>query len=119
MERIAGVLGVSREQHGIDPNRSRNLALRRRTSYLHLTTVFEILGDDLAWCTDEAVCSSVGGDLWFAEPGEDYKVKQARELCLRCPLVDPCRAYAIPRKNLHGVWGATSPAEREALRRAA
>jgi acyl-CoA reductase-like NAD-dependent aldehyde dehydrogenase len=37
--------------------------------------------------------------------------------CRRCPLRDPCAAYAVAADERFGVWGATVPEERRRWRR--
>lgn len=41
--------------------------------------------------------------LWFAESPTD--VEYAKELCLACPVRQPCLAGALDRAEPWGVWG--------------
>jgi hypothetical protein len=41
---------------------------------------------------------------------------RAREVCIGCPFLDHCREYAIAHEA-EGVWGATSPQQRDRIRR--
>lgn len=72
-----------------------------------------------------ALCAEVGGDLFFPEPGASHTdVEQAKSVCRRCPLREPCLAYALDATDGHGtpiggIWGATTVEERKALRRRA
>lgn len=46
-------------------------------------------------------------DLWFAERGQYDRRVRAVQLCRECPLVGPCREWALER------WGLYSGARRE------
>lgn len=63
----------------------------------------ELLGNDLAWVTGEALCAQSDPETWFPEKGGART--QARKLCLECPLLEPCRAYALKTQPPMGVWG--------------
>ena len=39
---------------------------------------------------------------------------RAKAVCRRCPVVLACREYAVENGESHGIWGATTPAERRA-----
>lgn len=68
------------------------------------------------WMRD-AVCAQVGGDAWFPEKGESGI--PAKRLCETCDLRDLCLAYAMDEANeiTAGVWGGTSQAQRNKLRK--
>ncbi len=70
-----------------------------------------------AWMDSSALCSQVDASMFHADPGEHGKVRQANELCRSCPLVVACFTYAMETDQRFGVWGATSPEDRNALRR--
>jgi hypothetical protein len=64
-------------------------------------------------------------DLWFdagvhketgvdAFPVEEYWEK-AKRLCLSCEILIQCRTYAIKYNEPYGVWGATTPRERNRI----
>src|SRR5699024_6891368 len=60
-----------------------------------------------------ALCAQTGyGDLWFPERGVNPHA--AKETCARCPLLTSCLTYALTHPE-HGVWGATTEAERDVL----
>ncbi|MCF6387781.1 WhiB family transcriptional regulator [Mycobacterium sp. MBM] len=37
---------------------------------------------------------------------------RAKSVCRRCPVMLACREYALENAEPHGIWGATTPAER-------
>lgn len=47
---------------------------------------------------------------------EAIKVKEAVSLCRKCKSREECLTYALHYEPL-GIWGATTPAERDAIRR--
>ena len=57
-------------------------------------------------------------DLWFPDSGADgiAQAAQARAICRTCPALEACRAYAIPRADLHGLWAGLSANQRAAIR---
>lgn len=76
-----------------------------------------IFADDLAWVTDEAICASAGPDAWWPEGGDAVL---AKELCVGCPLLEPCRAYALQQGShgdFGGIWGGLSSTDRRAIRK--
>lgn len=56
--------------------------------------------------------TDVNGRMWETDP----RVIEAKSYCRRCPVSNQCLFAAI-RDGEHGVWGGTTPAEREDLRR--
>ena len=66
---------------------------------------------------EQALCAQSDPEAWFPEAGEAANL--AKAICARCPVLAPCRAYALGRPELRGVWGGLSERERRAVRRAA
>ena len=64
------------------------------------------------------ICGEVGGDLWFPDDGRAHSSNytKARAICMRCPVVEECAAYALRHGIIHGMWGGLSPMQRRALR---
>lgn len=75
-----------------------------------------MFGDDLDWVTDEAACLDHPERDALFFPGSGSVDRRAFDVCHTCPLLEPCRDYAVARKGVMGVWGATSEAQREAIR---
>lgn len=71
---------------------------------------------------DDALCAQIGGGLWDSPdndgPGANYS-KDARKVCRRCPVMDPCALYGVAHAELEGMWGGMSPRQRVAIRRVA
>ena len=47
------------------------------------------------------------------------QVDQAKAVCLGCPALTECRDWAVVMAEPYGVWAATTPQEREILRKRA
>lgn len=84
------------------------------------------MSDDLSWGErwEGALCTQVGGDLWFPERGES--TREAVAICNRCPFGpgpdgdNACLTFALEHEtdgvNLDGVWGGLPPRARRKLR---
>jgi WhiB family redox-sensing transcriptional regulator len=68
-----------------------------------------------------AACRGPAGGMFFApvagERAADRAAReqQAKAVCQRCPVVDPCLSYALRIREPHGVWGGLNEIERQAL----
>jgi hypothetical protein len=57
---------------------------------------------------------------WFPHPSDVVSIDAAKAVCSACLAVDECRARALELgPTCYGVWGATSEADRTAIRRGA
>ncbi|MFF3846677.1 WhiB family transcriptional regulator [Streptomyces sp. NPDC002328] len=70
----------------------------------------------------QAACVGEDPEIFFplsdlAAPGTEATL--AREICGRCPVIVVCRAWALDHGEDDGIWGATTAAQRRAIRRAA
>jgi len=65
----------------------------------------------------QARCQDADPDTFF--PPDGHNVDHARLLCGQCPVAGECldEALKIARSDDFGVWGGTSPQERETIRR--
>ena len=66
----------------------------------------------------KGACRGQDGSLFFHPEGERGPSRVAREeaakqVCARCPVVDPCRAHAMSAREPYGVWGGMSESERD------
>ncbi len=64
-----------------------------------------------------AACRTVDSALFFGGDGERQRARRARErrakaICATCPVLLPCRAYALVRRERHGIWGGLSERDR-------
>lgn len=68
-----------------------------------------------------AACRGMDLDLFFGADGESSKVRPVREaeakrVCAGCPVVQSCLDEALIGDIRYGVWGGTTPEEREEVR---
>ncbi|WP_224189141.1 WhiB family transcriptional regulator [Mycobacterium avium] len=70
---------------------------------------------ELAW-TARAACRGADPDLFHPrDPSSNHEAAFA--YCYRCPVPRECLSYALRSPDgKHGIWGATTEAEREVLR---
>lgn len=66
------------------------------------------------WVQD-ALCATVGGDLFFPEAAQS--ATPAKRICAACPVQANCLAEAIENNEEWGVWGGTSGRDRQGMRR--
>lgn len=59
-------------------------------------------------------CLSVDPGTFFPDPPEE--AGSAVAVCRQCPVAGPCLAAALTTAEPDGVWGATTPQERRAMR---
>lgn len=75
--------------------------------------------DEWQW-RRHARCHDLPLDLFFPPDGTrgrqlTHLVNRAKQICQLCPVLEDCRDHAVNAVELHGVWGATTPADRERL----
>jgi WhiB family redox-sensing transcriptional regulator len=67
-----------------------------------------------------AACIDEDPELFFpignTGPALD-QIEEARQVCQRCPVLDPCLQWALDSGQDAGVWGGLSEDERRALKR--
>jgi WhiB family redox-sensing transcriptional regulator len=63
---------------------------------------------------------SADPDLFFpislSGPGQE-QVREARKVCARCDVRSKCLEFAMSTRQMHGIWGGTTPEERTRLLR--
>ncbi len=67
--------------------------------------------------TAEAACARADAETWF--PDQGTSPRQAKAICLTCPVQQPCLAWALVHNIQYGVWGGTSPVDRQKMNRGA
>ena len=63
--------------------------------------------------TQGGACMGSDSELFFSE--NIAEIKQAREICVSCPLRAKCLDYATFAEE-YGIWGGTTAGERKVLR---
>jgi WhiB family redox-sensing transcriptional regulator len=67
-----------------------------------------------AW-HEAAACRFADPELFFpvSESGRALEqIARAKAICARCPVQDPCRAFALRTRERHGIWGGMTEFER-------
>jgi WhiB family redox-sensing transcriptional regulator len=71
------------------------------------------LKNDNPWQLD-AICSQTDPEAFFPERGDSPK--NAKSICMMCPVRAECLDFAIENDEI-GIWGGTSERERRVIRR--
>lgn len=66
---------------------------------------------------EDRACAGIDPEVFYPDRGDSKTAKQARELCGRCPVRQPCLDWAVETRQRWGVWGGTTPEERKAILR--
>jgi WhiB family transcriptional regulator, redox-sensing transcriptional regulator len=65
-------------------------------------------------------CLHADPDLFFpiSSAGRALsQIAEAKAICARCPVVRECLEFAQANAPIHGIWGGTTPEERQQARR--
>jgi WhiB family redox-sensing transcriptional regulator len=82
----------------------------------------DILARDGAW-REEAACLECSALLFFggdeSEPQAERRVREeeAKRVCARCLVREPCLEYALSTRESYGIWGGLTEIERRSLLR--
>lgn len=62
-------------------------------------------------------CRGTDTELFYGGEGERGRTrtereKRAKAICRNCPVIAPCRRYALSANERFGVWGGLSESER-------
>lgn len=73
---------------------------------------------------EQALCRYEDPDLFFPIGGSGsglvlLQTEEAKSVCRRCPVMRRCLQWALDAGPMEGIWGATTEAERRAVRRSA
>jgi WhiB family transcriptional regulator, redox-sensing transcriptional regulator len=71
------------------------------------------------WRSDGA-CLHADPDLFFpiSMTGRAAEqIAQAKAICARCPVREPCLEFAQEHEPGYGIWGGTTPQDRQQARR--
>lgn len=65
---------------------------------------------------ERAACVDVAISVFYPEDGAD--LMEALLICGSCPVRAACLDHALATRELHGIWGGTTPEERRSMMRA-
>lgn len=64
---------------------------------------------------ERALCAQTDPEAFFPEKGGS--TREAKKICLRCPVRNECLEYALAHDERFGIWGGLSERERRRLKR--
>lgn len=67
-----------------------------------------------AWM-DHALCAETDPEIFF--PAKGGSVREAKAVCARCPVREPCADTAITNDEHYGIWSGMTENDRRRLRR--
>ena len=70
----------------------------------------------------EAICRHEDPEIFFPVGNTGpalQQIEEAKKICNRCPVKEPCLAWALESGQDSGVWGGLSEDERRAMKRRA
>ena len=70
--------------------------------------------EELRW-QDRALCAQTDPEAFFPEKGGS--TREAKRICLSCPVRAECLEYALQHDERFGIWGGLSERERRRLKR--
>ncbi|MCX4702763.1 WhiB family transcriptional regulator [Streptomyces sp. NBC_01373] len=62
-----------------------------------------------------ARCRGADIETFFPPPGDQAAVRRALTICDLCPVLIPCRRYALSHRERHGIWGGLTEEIRDTL----
>lgn len=62
-----------------------------------------------------AICAQTDPEMFFPEKGGS--TREAKRVCLTCPVRNECLIWALDTKERWGIWGGLSERERRKLER--
>lgn len=65
----------------------------------------------------QGACRHDDPNKWTPDPPNvELKSQEAKTICLRvCPVLDQCRAWALGHREVFGVWGGLTEADRDRI----
>lgn len=82
--------------------------------YLELSAAHKLVDNDTDWMKNSK-CHPDDGITWFPEVGHARQVAEAKEFCQDCPVQKRCLEWVLNNEIMYGVWGGSSPKERERI----
>ena len=77
--------------------------------------VFPLDGEEELRWQDRALCAQTDPEAFFPEKGGS--TREAKRICMSCPVRQECLEYALAHDERFGIWGGLSERERRRLKR--
>jgi WhiB family redox-sensing transcriptional regulator len=96
------------------------MATRRQAGDSHVSnpnapTPLEFLGFHVPEWYADALCAQADPEAWFPEKGGS--LREAKAVCLRCPVQAECVDQALSTGERYGLWGGLSERQRRKILR--
>lgn len=89
--------------------------MAKRSKYVTKDMVVHLLAEVSQEWRESAACRDAGNpDLWFSS--DYYEQQSAKRICEECPVRVECLEFAVTTRQDFGIWGGTSPGEREKIK---
>jgi WhiB family redox-sensing transcriptional regulator len=62
------------------------------------------------------LCAKVDPEVFFPESSDRASVEAAKAICNKCHFIEPCLKSVIWEPSVEGIWGGTTPRQRETMR---
>jgi WhiB family transcriptional regulator, redox-sensing transcriptional regulator len=72
--------------------------------------------EELSW-QEQALCAQTDPEAFFPEKGGS--TRDAKKICMSCPVRAECLEYALAHDERFGIWGGLSERERRRLKKQA
>lgn len=73
--------------------------------------LFDLMPDYETWGGTPR-CVDADPAMFFPQIGANDQAAAAKAICQTCPVIDPCREWALDQDERFGVWGGLSERER-------
>jgi hypothetical protein len=80
-----------------------------------MTALADFIGFNLEPWTNGAVCRDADPDTFFPHPTDVIGVKNAKRICVGCPVRNECARHAFVFDERFGIWGGLTERERRSL----
>jgi WhiB family redox-sensing transcriptional regulator len=77
--------------------------------------LFEAVAAAAQW-QEQAACRDVPVAVFFPDHGSGHDGREAKQLCLTCPVRSECLDFAIDTRQVYGIWGGLNTNERRLIR---
>lgn len=65
----------------------------------------------------KSLCNQANSETFFPDVRAKTQAKAAKVICGRCTVAPQCLEFALATGERFGVWGGTTPVERQEIRR--
>lgn len=68
-----------------------------------------------AACRDADTTLFFGPNRHESRSEREARERVAKQICARCPVIEPCREVSLRQHEIYGVWGGLGEVERRTL----